>query len=133
MKEPTRQKWRKVWEWVKHAPTWFLHFLDWAVAVGERLLVLAIFCVLFFLGRSFMTDTLTPHQRELFKTTGETWKAVLILLIPLFYLTIRMFLEQATEFWLLKRPLPRGQSEDGQAVPVKGDTAKPTGLTLEEE
>lgn len=80
--------------------------LDQGLAIMERLAVFGLFAALFYFGFQFARSRLSPMQIGVFSMLGETWKAGALLLFPLFYLTIRTFLEQATEFWLLKRPVP---------------------------
>jgi hypothetical protein len=53
---------------------------------------------------------------------NQDWKALLILSVPLFYRTIRMFLEQAEQIWIAKK----------SKSPVAGQPLNPTSIESEE-
>jgi hypothetical protein len=52
----------------------------------------------------------------LMKGLNDNWKAALVLLVLLFYRTVRIFLEQAEEAWGVKRPL-KGEAQSGTKEP----------------
>jgi len=55
---------------------------------------------------------------QLMKLMNDDWKAALILLVLLFYRTIRIFLEQAEEAWGVKRKRPIiGEPEENPNPP----------------
>jgi|SRR6266851_6887153 len=93
-------------------PDW----LDWFLSVVEPLVVIAITVVIFYVGYWLVFGPdLNAHQtrfKELIKEISDNWKAGLLLLVLLFYRTIRIFLEQAEEAFSVKRPL-RGEPEEG--------------------
>jgi len=84
-------------------------FLDWILSVVERLLALALSSAALILGYRFVTGTASQAERDLIVKIGDNWKTVLILLIPLFYRTVRTFLEEVHEAFGMKRRL-RGES-----------------------
>src|SRR5690349_17941195 len=71
--------------------------LDWLISVAERLVVLLLFGVAVFIGYRLVTGTATDHEKKLVTSSGENWKTFLLLLLPLFYLTVRKFLEEVQE------------------------------------
>ena len=95
-------------------PEW----LDWVLAVVEPLIVLGITgCIGYvlywqvFSGES--AQQLHPHAylATTMKQLSDNWKAGVILLVVLFYRTIRTFLEQADEALGVKRRKPlRGET-----------------------
>lgn len=99
-----------------------LGFLNWLLCVVEPLIVLAL---VFLAGYTaywlvFGPDPGGGQKRsvELLKQLSDNWKAVILLLVVLFYRTIRTFFEQAEEAWGVKRKrrLP-GEIESGRAAP----------------
>ena len=86
-------------------PDW----LDWLLSIIERLIVLAIAVCVFYSGWVILGPNHAQLQAQLIQTAralNDNWKAVLLLLIPLFYRTIRMFLEQTEEAFGMKRKKP---------------------------
>lgn len=68
--------------------------LDWFVKVAERLMVLGIMYVVFYFGHLFYRGSLSKEQNNAIEFAAQNWKIVFILLVPLFYLTVRTFLEE---------------------------------------
>lgn len=83
-----------------------LRFLDWLVSVVERLLVLGLSYVIFYFGYQLVRGKSVPDQFTVLKFFADNWKIGIIVLIVLFYGTVRTFLEQVQEVWGMKRPLP---------------------------
>ena len=54
-------------------------------------------------GYQFYHASLSPQQKESIAFVSQNWKIVLILMIPLFYQTVRTFLEEVQEAWGIKR------------------------------
>jgi hypothetical protein len=85
-------------------PIW----LDWVLSVIEPCVVLAI---TFSIAYATYIMLFAPDGRglHLFRIAwvltalNDNWKIVLILLVPLFYRTIRVFLEEVVEFAGMKR------------------------------
>lgn len=69
--------------------------LNWLLSVLELVIVLAIACLVGF-GVYCLLSGSAQEARvvQLIKIINENWKAALVLLIPLFYRPIRMFLER---------------------------------------
>jgi hypothetical protein len=93
-------------------PRW----LDWLLSVVEPLVVLAITVVIFYIGYWVVFGPeQNAHQmqfKELIKEVDENWKAGLLLLLLLFYRTVRVFLEQAEEaFGVKKKTKLAGEAE----------------------
>src|SRR5437899_2549208 len=86
-------------------PSW----LNWILSVVEPLVVLAItFLISYFAyWLIFGSEKGEPQERliRVLKEINDNWKVGLLLLVLLFYRTIRVFLEQAEEAWGVKRPL----------------------------
>ena len=91
---------RWLWTIIQALPGWTIKMLDWMVAATERLVVLAIAFIAFysgwlaFRGGAQKSDTLT----QILKALSDNWKGLLLLLVPLFYRTIRTFLEKVRKF-----------------------------------
>src|SRR5713226_4468994 len=89
-------------------PVW----LNWLLSVVEPLVVLGIAIVILYAGYSAVFGPLQSTQqarfKELLQVINDNWKVGVLLLIVLFYRTIRIFLEQAEEAFTVKRkkPLP---------------------------
>jgi len=77
--------------------------LDWLVKVAERLLVLGVAFLAFYFGYYFCRASLSKEQKEVVAFVAINWKIILILMIPLFYQTVRTFLEEVQEAWGIKR------------------------------
>ena len=98
-------------------PEW----LNWCLAVVEPLVVLAIATVILYLGYGAVFqpqgNAMGPSLKELIEEVNDNWKAGVLLLIVLFYRTVRTFLEQAEEALGVKRKLQRlrpvGEPEQG--------------------
>jgi len=80
-----------------------LTWLDGIVSVAERLLVLAMTAVVLHFGYHAWRGTLSANEKEIVSILGKNWKVVFILMVPLFYQTIRTFLEEVQEAWGMKR------------------------------
>jgi len=93
-------------------PDW----LDWLLSVVEPAVVLAVTSVILYIVYWLVfgpeQDPRQARFRELIKGVSDNWKAGLVLLIILFYRTIRIFLEQAEEALGVKRPLT-GEAQEG--------------------
>jgi len=99
-------------------PDW----LDWLLSVVEPVVVLAITIVIFYTGYCLVFG---PEQsghlarfKDLMKEVNDNWKAGLLLLVLLFYRTIRIFLEQAEEaFSIKKKRTMTGEAKEGTTPP----------------
>jgi hypothetical protein len=83
-----------------------LKILDWLVSVAERLLVLGMTVSIFRFGYEVVRGSSTTEQLSILRFLADNWKIGIIVLIVLFYGTVRIFLEQVQEVWGMKRPLP---------------------------
>ena len=94
--------------------------LDWLLAIFERLIVLAVAGCVFYSGWIILGPNHAALQAQLIhtlRTLNDNWKAVLLILIPLFYRTIRMFLEQTEEAFGMKRKKPLSGERERQPNP----------------
>lgn len=110
VKEHSRILARKVWvavtqytltfmDWLQDVASTILRILDWFVAVAERLLVLSLAGLIFYFGYLILFGKVRQVNEYALKEIAGNWKAALVvLLIPLFYRTVRMFLEKARKF-----------------------------------
>jgi hypothetical protein len=100
-------------------PEW----LDWLLSVVEPLVVLAITVVIFYTGYCLVFGSEQSSHlarfKDLMKEVNDNWKAGLLLLVLLFYRTIRTFLEQAEEAFSIKKKksLP-GEAKEGTTPPT---------------
>ncbi|WP_263377460.1 hypothetical protein [Granulicella paludicola] len=114
-------------------PGWICRALDWCVKVSERLLVLGVALLAFRFGYHFYRGSLTKDQQDVITFLANNWKIVLILMIPLFYQTVRTFLEEVQEAWGIKRiPTPKDAEMDALPQAMSSVPATPT-LPPEEE
>jgi hypothetical protein len=83
-------------------PEW----LNWLLSLVEPVIVLGIaFCIAYG-AWCLVTPELNGRQARIIsaiKVLSENWKSAMLLLVLLFYRTIRMFLEQTEEAWGMKR------------------------------
>lgn len=98
-------------------PDW----LNWLLSVIEPLVVLAIAFVILYIGYCTVFRPASQQQawfKELLEEFNNNWKAGVLILIVLFYRTVRTFLEQAEEAFTVKRKTPlRGIPEEGSKPP----------------
>jgi len=95
---------RAILGFIRSIPSAIVKILDWLVTVAERLLVLGVALVVFYFGYHLSRGSLTDGQNKALALVGQSWRAVFILMIPLFYQTVRLFLEEVQEIWGMKRP-----------------------------
>jgi hypothetical protein len=88
--------------------------LDWLVRLAERLIVLGLAFVILRFGYRLIFWPIPPDATDWITKIAANWKAVILLLIPLFYRTVRIFLEQVEEAFGMKRP-PQKSSEEEEA------------------
>lgn len=93
---------RYLWSIILLLPKSILVALDWIVGVLERLVVITIVLMAFYVGWLAFHGTTNQADRSAFVTTlttlSDNWKPLLLLLIPLFYRTVRTFLEKVRKF-----------------------------------
>ena len=87
-------------------PEW----LNWLLSVVEPLIVLIITLLVGYATYWLVFGSSTSdHYNQLvqsIKTVNDNWKAALILILLLFYRTVRTFLEQAEEAWGVRKKKP---------------------------
>jgi hypothetical protein len=103
--------------------------LDWIVEVAERLVVIGIGSAVLYLVVRFTLAISSPSDSQLLQNADKNWKALLILLVPLFYPTIKRFLKELKKgpFGLERAELP-GTMEPEEKRPLpqeKIGTAEP--------
>jgi predicted ABC-type exoprotein transport system permease subunit len=94
-----------------------LEILDWAVMVVERLLVLALGFLVFYFGYLLLRGSFTQNQSDILKSLSDNWKVGTILLIALFYGTVRKFLEEVHEAWGMKKREQTGEPKKLRSRP----------------
>jgi ABC-type nickel/cobalt efflux system permease component RcnA len=80
--------------------------------VAEALLVLGLTLSVFYFGYQVVSGRASDKDWAAFKSVAENWKALLLILIPLFYRTVQLFLEQAHEAFGIKRNLRKLHEAD---------------------
>jgi hypothetical protein len=82
-------------------PEW----LNWLLSVVEPLLVFGIIWLIGYGVILLFSASESQHAQivTIIKVLNDNWKAGLILLLVLFYRTIRIFLEQAEQLWGVKK------------------------------
>ena len=93
--------------------------LDWCVSVVECLIVLGVSVVVFHFGYHVWCGTLSPGERDTATLVSQNWKILVILMIPLFYQPVRIFLEEVQEVWGMRRP-KKGAAESEEKAPDGG-------------
>jgi TRAP-type C4-dicarboxylate transport system permease large subunit len=89
------------------------NLLDWVLRVAERLLVIGLICAAFSFGYQLFWGAVPKAELDVVTLVAQNWKAVLLLLIPLFYFTVRTFLDEVVEAFGMKRQRHgRNESED---------------------
>ncbi len=70
------------------------------VAATERVVVLAVAFAAFYGGWLLFRNGIQKSEglAQTLKVLSDSWKALLLLLIPLFYRTVRTFLERVRKF-----------------------------------
>lgn len=88
-------------------PEW----LDWILSAIEPIVVLAVAFVVAYVvyWAVFSTGHWHDHIVTTVKELSDNWKAGLMLMVVLFYRTVRMFLEQAEEAFGVKRKRLQGE------------------------
>jgi hypothetical protein len=87
-----------------------LSCLDWLVQVAERLIVLGLASAVLRYG--YLLTVGRVPSGDWIASVAANWKAVVLILIPLFYRAVRTFLEQVEEAFGMKRPLRKGTEEE---------------------
>jgi ascorbate-specific PTS system EIIC-type component UlaA len=98
-----RTKWKALYQ----LPSW----LDWLLSVVEPLTVLLITATIIYVGYGLVFGSPQNINQTRFKALmviiSDNWKAALLLLVVLFYRTVRVFLEEVQEaFGMRRNPLP---------------------------
>ena len=78
--------------------TRILDWIEWLVQVGEGLLVLALVWAIFCIGWRLIWE-----QKKLQPVLQVDWRVFLAVLIPLFFRTVRTFIEEIVEAFGIKR------------------------------
>jgi 1,4-dihydroxy-2-naphthoate octaprenyltransferase len=92
-----------IWKVITALPAGVILLLDWIVSVAERLIVLGVGGAACYLGYRFVFGKASPSDSSLVSNLSQHWQILALLAIPLFYQTIRKFLEQAEEAWGIKK------------------------------
>ena len=99
-------------------PLW----LNWLLSVVEPLVVLGITVAILYVGFGLVfgsaQSTNQARFKELMAIVSDNWKAALLILLVLFYRTVRMFLEEVEEAFGMKRKKPMsGEPEKASNPP----------------
>jgi len=108
---------RKTFAWLCKIPAFATATLDWFVGISERLIVLAIAFVVFFVGWRALSGV---DESPFLKSLSENWKGLLLLLVPLLYRPVRAFLERVEEAWGMKAR-PSAKSSDPEKPGAGGE------------
>jgi len=130
----------------KKSTPWLLQFSNWellfdrCLKISEIVIVTTITAVLFlFVLREVLwvwlaCNAALRQQRieDALKMLNENWKVGLLILIPLFYRTIRMFLERVRKAFGMEVQEPE-DVEEKPNPPDSAQTAAPTAQKLEQK
>jgi len=89
--------------------------LDWLVDVTERLMVLGIACVVTYLAWHLLRGPVDHSVESTLHMLSDNWKAVLLLLIPLFYRAAKIFLGKLKKLGPLETE-PQEKRETAEGV-----------------
>jgi hypothetical protein len=98
-------------------------YLNWLLSILELLIVFAIASLVGYAVFCFLLGTSQEVRfTRLMQVVNENWKAALVLLIPLFYRPIRVFLENLEEAGSLKRrkSIPASSQQEETNPPAMG-------------
>jgi TRAP-type C4-dicarboxylate transport system permease small subunit len=115
---------KKIWDFVKGISELLKSLpdaLDWLVRVMERIIVLGIACAILFVGFQVLAGKqIQPEEKSALTKMAENWRIIFVVLVPLFYLTIRTFIEEIVEAFGVKRKkkelIPPRQEEEEEDV-----------------
>jgi hypothetical protein len=103
--------------------------LDWFLSVIEPLIVVALTVVIVFAAYWLIFDAQAENTKriaDVVKLLNDNWKTGLLLIVLLFYRTVRTFLEQAEELFSVKRRKSLvGETEELKANPSHGKPQEP--------
>jgi hypothetical protein len=108
---------RKIIAWLCKIPALVTATLDWLVGTAERLIVLAIAFGIFFVGWKTLFGA---DESPFLKSLSDSWKGLLLLLVPLLYRPVRTFLERVEEAWGMKAR-PSAKSGDPEKPGAGGE------------
>ncbi|MGB2679306.1 MAG: hypothetical protein WAN12_19665 [Candidatus Acidiferrum sp.] len=93
--------------------------LDWLIGVLGRALILVMLGLTFYFSYLLVRGKLDTTDKEILHGLTLNWKAVLLVMIPLFYVPVRIFLEEAYEILGVKRqPQSAVSAETAPAPPT---------------
>jgi hypothetical protein len=114
--------WRKlkavvIWSWkvLTLTPQAIIALLDWFLSVAERLIVLSVASAASYLGYRFVSGKASQSDSSLVLNVSQHWQILALLAIPLFYQTVRKFLDELEEAFGMKR-----KKKDQQSVVESG-------------
>ena len=79
-----------------------------------------------------LSRIVVSQQRDVIAFVAQNWKIVLILMIPLFYQTVRTFLEEVQEAWGIKRTPKQALQSEPSVTSHTHASAEPTFAPEEE-
>ncbi|MBI3582724.1 MAG: hypothetical protein HY096_02085 [Nitrospinae bacterium] len=91
----------------------FLSLLEWILQVAEYILVFLMVSIIFYGGCHIMFTSDKEDIKTALTVINNHWKAFVIILVPLFYRTVRVFLEEVQEFHGMKR---RNKKQDTEEI-----------------
>lgn len=104
--ESTSEKWwLRALHWLFPSVTTLPTLLDWILQVSEYLFVGCIVVVVSYCGYQFVLGSAVEKAavKEMLETINTNWKAFVIIAIPLFFRTVRVFLENVENVMGMKR------------------------------
>lgn len=111
-------------------------YMDRALKACEALIVISLTVVLlgFVVYQIVWIIAGCPQERinSTFKMLNDNWKVGLLLLVPLFYRTVRMFLERVRKFLGMETRDPEQESVETNPEPAASDEKPPQSRTEEE-
>ncbi len=106
MSPKTRQ--RGAWMMIAHIPAQIIIMLDWVLTLAERIIAIGICVVVFYLGYRLMSGKASESDSHFLYALGQNWKVLLLVLVPLFYPTVRKLIQEAQKIGPYERRLLPG-------------------------
>ena len=88
---------------VAKIPGGTLDVLDWILSLTERVIAIGVGVVVFYLGFRLMSGKASASDSQFLLALGQNWKVLLLVLVPLFYPTVRKLVLEAQEIGPYKR------------------------------
>jgi hypothetical protein len=102
-------------------PELLLQGLDWLLSLAERLVALGICAAALYLGFRFLAGRASNSDVQFMSAASTNWKVLLVILVPLFFPTIKKLILETKKIGPWERQLPGIPGSDEQRVTESKD------------